>query len=196
MARYGRDYGGTRGYDAGYGFGRGGGYREGNYGMGGYGGGEDRGYSGGGWGMEGLYRHVRYGEEYDQSTPTPYHSAADVRGQLGRGYDRGYSGGGQGRGYDRDQGSGAAWRQRGSGGRAGYDMAFGNWGDRSGLWGGGPRRLTGMESNRYRGVQGSGFRVGYGGDYAGGEGDHGGYRGTGWNRGGGMNPGRSRGYGY
>ena len=75
----------------------------------------------------------------------------------------------------------------------GHDMEFGNWGDRSGLrgyegggYGGGRGRLSGMESNRYRGVYGSGSRVGYDDAFRG----HGRYRGTGWNRGGGMNPGR------
>lgn len=102
----------------------------------------------------------------------------------------------------------------------GYDMAFGNWESRSGLRGYDPGyrsgwgmtglyrnvlygeeyeelgqehnpyvrtgMFTGMESNRRRGVYGSDFRVGYDTDLA----RHGGYRGTRWNRGGGMNPGR------
>jgi hypothetical protein len=49
----------------------------------------------------------------------------------------------------------------------------------------GGQPLTGMEGNRHRGVYGSDYRA------AGlNRGRHGGYRGEGWNRGGGMNPGR------
>lgn len=55
----------------------------------------------------------------------------------------------------------------------------------SGRGGGRPARWTGTESNRHRGVYGSDFRFGQPNP-----GEHGGYRGSGWNRGGGMNPGR------
>jgi hypothetical protein len=50
-------------------------------------------------------------------------------------------------------------------------------------------RFTGMESNRYRGVYGSDYRPG-----GWNRGEHGGYRGEGWNRGGGMNPGHHGGW--
>ncbi len=77
-----------------------------------------------------------------------------------------------------------------------YDAGLSNWQDRSRFVGGGrasydfgyQRGLTGMESNRYRGVYDSGFRARER-DW---DDSHGGYRGRGGNRGGGMNPGRGR----
>ncbi len=128
----------------------------------------------------------------------------------------GYSAGGFGHGNYGGRSEPGGQRRGSRGG--GYDSELVSWRDRSRLRGrgqgnydrgyrqasppsearyggefrqggrGGQRPFTGMESNRYRGVYDSGFRAR--------EGDwndsHGGYRGTGWNRGGGMNPGRGR----
>lgn len=104
MARYGRDYGtgrgwrgGGPGYDMGF---ANWGERSGLHGhRGGYDGRYGHGHGrGGGWGMEGLFDHVRHGEPWDQDTPTPYHSAEDVRGQVGYGGRGGYGGDYRGRG--------------------------------------------------------------------------------------------------
>lgn len=174
MARYGRDFGGGRRYDMQFGNWD---QRSGLTGYDaqyGYGPGGDYGVSNyGGWNRGGQRGEYRRGE-----------------GEWGGGAGYGY--GYRGR-YDRSdyrgqaRGAGQAdfrpddhWRARGWGGLY----------NRGGA--GGEQRLTGMESNRQRGVYGSGFRAW---DDLG-EGEHGGYRGWGWNRGGGMNPGRGEGWEY
>jgi hypothetical protein len=98
------------------------------------------------------------------------------RGRIGRGYM-----GGNTRRYGEEMYHGYS---RGT--RGGYDRGY-----QGGGYGAdyGRQRLTGMESNRRRGV--------YGSDYEPGErnrGPHGGYHGIGRNRGGGMNPGRYGGW--
>lgn len=133
------DRSGLRGYDAHYRYVPGGDYGVSNYR------GWNRGGDRGGWGMEGMYRHVRYGEEYDVNTPTPYHSGRDVRGILDRG-ERG-RGGGYDRGRTRYTGmeSNRARGVYGSDFRVGYDRDFSGHG---GYRGTGWNRGGGMNPGR------------------------------------------------
>jgi hypothetical protein len=113
---------------------------------------------------------ARYGMEFG------YRDNPDTlrRGRTGRGYMGGST---------RRYGAELYGSQRG---RYGGDFRQGS--PRGGYGADYPRRgqrLSGMESNRYRGVYGSDFRA----DQRDWGNEHGGYRGVGRNRGGGMNPG-------
>lgn len=123
----------------------------------------------------------RYGMDYGRDLG--YRRGPDFPSRAP--FDRGY------RGYDRDtQGDFAPgrdpWtnqRQHARGWIHAYDREMQRGRGR------GRTHFTGMESNRYRGVYDSGLRAGE--DWSG---EHGGYRGLGRNRGGGMNPGRYGGW--
>lgn len=138
---------------------------------------DDRGSYGGG-SPRGAGRDMRFGNWGDRS---------GLRSGGRGGYDRQFARQGWGRG-------GEPFRTgRASGGPGGYGRDYDRSVDTGGIQRGPfPRRasgrthLTGMESNRYRGVYDSGFRP-QRDDW---DASHGGYRGEGWNRGGGMNPGR------
>lgn len=98
-------------------------------------------------------------------------------------------GGRRGRGSGRRPGSGDVHGRINPGGRSRFGSGYGG-AERGEGWnsqGSGRRgRLTGMESLRREGIYGSDYRPGD--RYR--RGEHGGYRGRGDNRGGGMNPGR------
>lgn len=179
MARYGRDFGGGRdmrfgnwdqrsgltGYDAQLGYGPGGDYGVSNY---------------GGWNRGGQRGEYHGGEQYRGG------GAGYGYGYRGRYDESDYRGEARGGAFGGDDFRPEDhWRTRGWGGM--YNRGGSGGGRR-----GGGQRLTGMESNRYRGVYGSDFHAW---DDLG-RGEHGGYRGWGPNRGGGMNPGRGEGGGY
>jgi hypothetical protein len=130
MARYGRDYSGRHGYNPRHGWGPRGDYGVSNYGRWNRGGEHE-----GGWGMEGLYQHVRYGEEYRNRGGNPY-----LRGRGGYGSEYG--------GYGNDTG----WRERGWGGL--YNRA-----NRGGYTGMESNRQRGVYGSDFR-VRG-GYDAGY-----------------------------------